>query len=89
MQCTVALNCYVAKALLKYQITAHRPCMAYIAKTRFVTLLSTKMLDTLEKIVMHAYREEFVTVQHHIMEPCISSTITQLLWPLYTQAKSA
>ena len=65
MQCTVALNCYVAKALLKYQITAHRPCMAYIAKTRFVTLLSTKMLDTLEKIVMHAYREEFVTVQHH------------------------
>ena len=29
-QCIAALNCYVAKALpVKYQITAHRPCMAY------------------------------------------------------------
>ena len=29
-QCTVALNCWLAKALpVKYQITAHRLCMAY------------------------------------------------------------
>ena len=45
-QFTVVLNCYVAKALLvKYQITAHPPCMdIHVAKTRFVTLLSAKML---------------------------------------------
>ena len=54
-QFTVVLNCYVTKALLvKYQITAHPPCMdIHIAKTRFVTLLPTKMLNTW-KIVMLA-----------------------------------
>ena len=32
-QWTVALNCYVAKALqVKYEITAHRLCMAYSYK---------------------------------------------------------
>ena len=31
-----------------------------IAETRFVTLLSTKMLNSLEKIVMYACREELV-----------------------------
>ena len=43
----------VAKALaVKYQITAHRPFTHawIVAKTRFVTLLSTKVLNSLEKL---------------------------------------
>ena len=40
-----------AKALpVKYQVTAHR--MWQIAKIRFVTLLSIKVLDSLEKSFM-------------------------------------
>ena len=42
-----ALNCYVAKSLpVKYH-TGH---VWHIYKTRFVTLLSTKMLNSLKKI---------------------------------------
>ena len=41
-----ALNCYIAKALpVKYKITAH---------TRFVILLSAKVLNSLEGTVMIA-----------------------------------
>ena len=39
---------------MKYQITAHRLCMAYIAIKNEVcnSILSTKMLNSIEKIVM-------------------------------------
>ena len=53
-QCTVTLNCYVARLYqwsIRSQLTGHS---WHIAKTRFVTLLSTKMLNSLEKIVMLA-----------------------------------
>ena len=40
-QCTMALNCYVAKALpVKYQITGHTAWHRPIAKTKFVTINS-------------------------------------------------
>ena len=50
-----SIDCYVAKALpMNYQITAPRPFMhgMHVAKTRFVNLLSTEVLNSLEKIVM-------------------------------------
>ena len=45
-----SIDCYVTKALL--QITSHRghSYMAYVAKMRFVTLLSTEVLNSLEKL---------------------------------------
>ena len=44
-QCTVALNCYAT------EVSAHSTqgsCAWHLAETRFVTLLSTKMLTCLE-----------------------------------------
>ena len=85
-QFTVVLNCYVAKALLvKYQITAHPPWMdIHVAKTRFVTLLSTKMLNT-SKLSCLQRRACHGVVPHN---GAIPSTTTQLLWLLHTQVKS-
>ena len=41
----MVLNCYVAKALsVKYQITAHRLCMA-LAKTNSIVMLAEKSLS--------------------------------------------
>ena len=82
-QSTVALKCYVVKALpVKSQITAHRPCMAYIAKTRFVTLLSTKIAQI--KLSCSQRRACHGVVTHN---GAISSTTKQLLWLLHTQDK--
>ena len=77
-QCTVALNCKVLPA--ENQITAHGPCMSY-SHNKVCTLLSTKMLNSLEEIVMLA--EKSLSWNRNI-----SSTTTQLLWLLYTPAKS-
>ena len=62
------IDCYGAKALpLKYQITAHRPFMhgIYIAKTEFVTLLSTKVLNSLEKLSWLQRRPFHYEVPHN------------------------
>ena len=53
------IDCYAAKALpVKYQIAAHRPFMHawHVAKTKFVTLLSTKVFNSFKKC--HDCREE-------------------------------
>ena len=60
-----ALNCYVPKALpLTSEVSAHSTQAMhgiYIAKTKFVTLLSTKML----RENCHSCREELVMEQYH------------------------
>ena len=52
-QCSVASNCYAAKALLiKVSDYSTQAMYAWhVAKMRFLSLLSTKVLNSLEKIV--------------------------------------
>ena len=67
-----SIDCYVAKALLpvKYQITSTQAIHAWhVAKTRFVTLLSTKVLNRLRNIVMVAeksFSRGSTTQQSHL-----------------------
>ena len=44
-QCTAALNCYVAKALSVKYISAHSSQTVACSQTRFVNLLSAKVLN--------------------------------------------
>ena len=44
-QCTAALNCYVAKALSVKYISAHSSQAVACSQTRFVNLLSAKVLN--------------------------------------------
>jgi len=56
MHCDIELLCIAIGLPVKY----HTGCKWHTVKTRLVTLLSTKMLNSTEKIVMHACREELV-----------------------------
>ena len=44
-QCTAALNCYIAKALPVKYISAHSSQAVACSQTRFVNLLSAKVLN--------------------------------------------
>ena len=81
MHCGIELLCSYSFTSEVPDHTAHWLCMAY----RFVTLLSTSMVNSLEKIVMLAERACHGVVPHN---GAMSSTTTQLLWLLYVQAKS-
>ena len=66
------IDCIVAKALpMKYHITAHRLLIHawHVAKTRFVTLLSTRVLNSLEKLswlLRKAFSLGSTTQQSHL-----------------------
>ena len=48
-----SIGCYVAKALFTSEVSDHSTQAIHgwhVAKTRFVTLLSTKVLNSLEKL---------------------------------------
>ena len=81
-----SIDCHVLPPI-KYQITAHRPCTHawHAAKIRFVTLLFTKVLNSLEKLSWLQTRAFHGVVSHN---RAICPTSMQLLWLLQLQAKS-
>ena len=85
--CTTALTVMQLMQLLpvKYQITAHRPFMHGMQLNEVVTLLSTKVLNSLEKLSWLQRRAFHGIVPHNI---AICPTSTQLLRLLQLQAKS-
>ena len=86
-QCTAALNCYLAKALpVKYQNTPQQAVHGiYIARRRFVTLLSKKM-EMLNKIVM--LPEKSLSWSSTIYEAIFFYDYTATLAVVCTQAES-
>ena len=54
----------------------------HVAKTRFVTLLSTKVLNSLEEVVMVAEKSFSWGSTIHNRAICPTCTSTQLLWLL-------
>ena len=72
-----SIDCYVASEVSDHSTQAIHAW--HVAKTRFVTLLSTKVLNSLEKLSWLQRRAFHGAVPHN---RAICPTRTQLLWLL-------